>query len=285
MSEKKRIIAKTVEKALEKATSVYHLNMDEMTYKVIQQPSKGIFGIGSKDAIIEVVPKDYQEPASQKKPDLQKEPVQSTVKQKKEAQPIRTKEVPVKTQTSHPPVQEKTEIIIEQAQRVSLDEPETDTASQSIQDQPQSAEDIGLAFLGPIFKALDVDPVVHVSEEGQSLRFDVTGEDVAILIGRHGETLNAIQFLLSLVINGHVDTHRSIVFDVENYRERRTNTLEEIAHRQAAKCRKNHRRVTLNPMNAAERRIIHLVVEKEEGVSSYSEGNEPHRRVVIVPED
>lgn len=282
MSEKKRIIAKTVEEALEKATSVYRLNMDDMTYTVIQQPTKGIFGIGSKDAIIEVVPKDYQEPVSQPAPEKKPTPQPAPVKEEKPAAPAVEK-------TADPapaePALEKTEIIIEEAQTVSLDDEEPAPAAGSDQAAPQTAEDIGLAFLGPIFKALDVDPVVQVSEEGQTLRFDISGPDVGILIGRHGETLNAIQFLLSLVVNGHIDSHKSIIFDVENYRERRTETLEEIGHRQAAKCRKTHRRVTLNPMNAAERRIIHLVVEKEAGVSSYSEGNEPHRRVVIVPED
>ena len=85
-----------------------------------------------------------------------------------------------------------------------------------------------------------------------------------------------------LVINGKLEKHRGVIFDVENYRERQNEKLENLATRMAEKCRRTHRRVTLSPMNAAERRIIHITVEKIKGVTSYSEGNEPHRRVVIV---
>ena len=302
MSEKKRIIAKTVEEALEKARKVYRLNMDEMTYTVVQQPSKGIFGIGSKDAIIEVVSKNAApapssgagKPAVAKapeKPAVQKTPEKPVAVKKPEAPAIhKAAEVPaVAKPAKKPAVQkpERTEIIIEEAETVSLDdafEQATSAVAEAAKAAPESAEEIGLAFLGPIFKALAVEPVVHVSEDDKTIRFDISGPDVGILIGRHGETLNAIQFLLSLVVNSRLASHKSVVFDVENYRERRVSTLEKIAHRQASKCRKTGRRVTLNPMNAAERRIIHLVVEKEAGVTSYSEGNEPHRRVVIVAE-
>ena len=148
----------------------------------------------------------------------------------------------------------------------------------------KTAEEIGLAFLGPIFEALDVDAVVKVSEDDNTIRFDAFGEHAGILIGRHGETLNAIQFLMSLVVNANIESHKGVVFDVENYRERQVEKLQTLALRMADKCRKTHRRVTLNPMNAAERRIIHITLENQKGVTSYSEGNEPNRRVVIVTE-
>ena len=138
--------------------------------------------------------------------------------------------------------------------------------------------------MGPIFEALDVDAVVKVSEDDNTIRFDAFGEHAGILIGRHGETLNAIQFLMSLVVNANIESHKGVVFDVENYRERQVEKLQTLALRMADKCRKTHRRVTLNPMNAAERRIIHITLENQKGVTSYSEGNEPNRRVIIVTE-
>lgn len=126
--------------------------------------------------------------------------------------------------------------------------------------------------------------MVKVSEDDNTIRFDASGEHAGILIGRHGETLNAIQFLMSLVVNANIESHKGVVFDVENYRERQVEKLQTLALRMADKCRKTHRRVTLNPMNAAERRIIHITLENQKGVTSYSEGNEPNRRVVIVTE-
>lgn len=273
MIEKMKITAKTVEEAIKKAADIWKIDAVKNGYTVIQEPSRGIFGIGSKDAIIEVnknVPDIlFEEPKKEEQP----APVKETVKEEP------TKITPAPSESAPTPQEEETQIIVEDLSAASAQ------AAAEVQTLPEdaSAEEVGLAFLGPIFKALQVeDAIVNVSEDAGTIRFDVTGEHVGILIGRHGETLNAIQFLMSLVINGKVENHRGVIFDVENYRERQADKLENLAQRMAEKCRRTHRRVTLSPMNAAERRIIHITVEKIKGVTSYSEGNEPHRRVVIV---
>lgn len=273
MIEKMKITAKTVEEAIKKAADIWKIDAVKNGYTVIQEPSRGIFGIGSKDAIIEVnknVPDIlFEEPKKEEQP----APVKETVKEEP------TKITPAPSESAPTPQEEETQIIVEDLSAASAQ------AAAEVQILPEdaSAEEVGLAFLGPIFKALHVDDaVVSVTEDAGTIRFDVTGEHVGILIGRHGETLNAIQFLMSLVINGKVENHRGVIFDVENYRERQADKLENLAQRMAEKCRRTHRRVTLSPMNAAERRIIHITVEKIKGVTSYSEGNEPHRRVVIV---
>lgn len=278
MIEKMKITAKTVEEAIKKAADIWKIDAVKNGYTVIQEPSRGIFGIGSKDAIIEVnknVPDIlFEEPKKEEQP----APVKETVKEEP------TKITPAPSESAPTPQEEETQIIVEDLSAAQAE----DTFAQAdaeVQTLPEdaSAEEVGLAFLGPIFKALQVeDAIVNVSEDAGTIRFDVTGEHVGILIGRHGETLNAIQFLMSLVINGKVENHRGVIFDVENYRERQADKLENLAQRMAEKCRRTHRRVTLSPMNAAERRIIHITVEKIKGVTSYSEGNEPHRRVVIV---
>lgn len=273
MIEKMKITAKTVEEAIKKAADIWKIDAVKNGYTVIQEPSRGIFGIGSKDAIIEVnknVPDIlFEEPKKEEQP----APVKEAVKKEP------TKITPAPSESAPTPQEEETQIIVEDLSAASAQ------AAAEVQTLPKdaSAEEVGLAFLGPIFKALQVeDAIVNVSEDAGTIRFDVTGEHVGILIGRHGETLNAIQFLMSLVINGKVENHRGVIFDVENYRERQADKLENLAQRMAEKCRRTHRRVTLSPMNAAERRIIHITVEKIKGVTSYSEGNEPHRRVVIV---
>ena len=279
MIEKMKITAKTVEEAIKKAADIWKIDAVKNGYTVIQEPSRGIFGIGSKDAIIEVnknVPDIlFEEPKKEEQP----APVKETVKEEP------TKITPAPSESAPTPQEEETQIIVEDLSAASVQETTLAQAAAEVQTLPEdaSAEEVGLAFLGPIFKALQVeDAIVNVSEDAGTIRFDVTGEHVGILIGRHGETLNAIQFLMSLVINGKVENHRGVIFDVENYRQRQADKLENLAQRMAEKCRRTHRRVTLSPMNAAERRIIHITVEKIKGVTSYSEGNEPHRRVVIV---
>lgn len=279
MIEKMKITAKTVEEAIKKAADIWKIDAVKNGYTVIQEPSRGIFGIGSKDAIIEVnknVPDIlFEEPKKEEQP----APVKETVKEEP------AKITPAPSESAPTPQEEETQIIVEDLSAASAQETTLAQAAAEVQTLPEdaSAEEVGLAFLGPIFKALQVeDAIVNVSEDAGTIRFDVTGEHVGILIGRHGETLNAIQFLMSLVINGKVENHRGVIFDVENYRERQADKLENLAQRMAEKCRRTHRRVTLSPMNAAERRIIHITVEKIKGVTSYSEGNEPHRRVVIV---
>ena len=271
MIEKMKITAKTVEEAIKKASDIWKIDAVKNGYTVIQEPTRGIFGLGSKDAIIEV---------NKNLPDIDETPAEA--KEEAPAAPaVQAEEAPAPA-APEAAGEEATDITVEV---LGEEAPQTIIEEAAAAACGSDAESIGLSFLGPIFKALDVeDAVIQVSEDAGTIRFDVTGEDVGILIGRHGETLNAIQFLMSLVINGKLEKHRGVIFDVENYRERQNEKLENLATRMAEKCRRTHRRVTLSPMNAAERRIIHITVEKINGVTSYSEGNEPHRRVVIVEE-
>lgn len=278
MIEKMKITAKTIDEAIKKASDIWKIDAVKNGYTVIQEPSRGIFGLGSKDAIIEV---------NKYLPDVQ-EVVEAPKKEEKPvveapAQPVVEEKAPVIEEVTEAAVieEEETTIIVEEAPTEIIVEKLSDDVPAN---GGKTAEEIGLAFLGPIFDALEVDAVVQVSEEDNTIRFDASGERAGILIGRHGETLNAIQFLMSLVVNANIESHKSVIFDVENYRERQVEKLEALALRMADKCRKTHRRVTLNPMNAAERRIIHITLEKQKGVTSYSEGNEPNRRVVIVTE-
>lgn len=278
MIEKMKITAKTIDEAIKKASDIWKIDAVKNGYTVIQEPSRGIFGLGSKDAIIEV---------NKYLPDVQ-EVVEAPKKEEKPvveapAQPVVEEKAPVIEEVTEAAVieEEETAIIVEEAPTEIIVEKLSDDVPAN---GGKTAEEIGLAFLGPIFDALEVDAVVQVSEEDNTIRFDASGERAGILIGRHGETLNAIQFLMSLVVNANIESHKGVIFDVENYRERQVEKLEALALRMADKCRKTHRRVTLNPMNAAERRIIHITLEKQKGVTSYSEGNEPNRRVVIVTE-
>lgn len=231
MIEKMKITAKTVEEAIKKAADIWKIDAVKNGYTVIQEPSRGIFGIGSKDAIIEVnknVPDIlFEEPKKEEQP----APVKEAVKEEP------TKITPAPSESVPTPQEEETQIIVEDLSAASVQETTLAQAAAEVQTLPEdaSAEEVGLAFLGPIFKALQVeDAIVNVSEDAGTIRFDVTGEHVGILIGRHGETLNAIQFLMSLVINGKVENHRGVIFDVRK--------LSRTPGRQARKPRPAHGR-------------------------------------------
>lgn len=149
-----------------------------------------------------------------------------------------------------------------------------------------SVEEKCLQFLGPILQGMKVSPTVQVIEKDNGeILVDIKGSEVGILIGRRGETLHALQYLLSLALNRQMDEYHRVILDVENYQAKRQETLENLAHHLADKCRYKGRRVSLEPMIASERRIIHMALEGETDVETYSEGQEPFRRVVIVPKD
>ena len=278
MIEKMKITAKTVEEAIKKAADIWKIDAVKNGYTVIQEPSRGIFGIGSKDAIIEVnknVPDIlFEEPKKEEQP----APVKETVKEEP------TKITPAPSESVPTPQEEETQIIVEDLSAASVQETTLAQAAAEVQTLPEdaSAEEVGLAFLGPIFKALQVeDAIVNVSEDAGTIRFDVTGEHVGILIGRRGETLDAIQQLTSYSVN-RTGSRVRVQLDAENYRAKREQSLERLANKVAAKVVKYRRSVTLEPMNAYERHVIHTALQDVPGVTTYSTGVVPNRRVIVA---
>lgn len=138
-------------------------------------------------------------------------------------------------------------------------------------------------FLKGLFERMDVEADTVVSEENGSINVIITGENPGALIGRRGETLDAIQHLANYAIN-HGSGHTRINVDAENYRERRNDALVKLAEKTAAKVIKYRRNITLEPMNSFERHIIHTALQEYDGVSTFSTGTEPNRRVVVAYE-
>lgn len=136
-------------------------------------------------------------------------------------------------------------------------------------------------FLKPIFNAMSVNEDLEIIAEGDSLNVRVSADDIGIIIGRRGETLDALQYLLGLVVNKYSDRFIRVMLDVGNYREKRDETLERLAIRLAEKVSKNRKTITLEPMNPYERRIIHATLQNYKSVETYSIGDEPKRKVVI----
>ena len=139
-------------------------------------------------------------------------------------------------------------------------------------------------FLNQLLVFMKVEGRAYVEKKDNCLFveiIDISSSDMGIVIGKRGNTLDAIQYLLSLVINKNKDDYTKVIVDVKGYRDRREKTLIRLANRMADKAKHNNRPVKLEPMNPYERRIIHSALQNVEGITTYSEGEEPYRRVVI----
>ncbi|MGI6226986.1 MAG: RNA-binding cell elongation regulator Jag/EloR [Peptococcales bacterium] len=141
-------------------------------------------------------------------------------------------------------------------------------------------------FLENILNKMNLNPQIDIVENDDYLTFNLSGKDLGVLIGRRGDTLDSLQFLLNLVVNKNSPQQRKkIIIDVEGYRSRREDTLVNLANRLSEKVRRTGRKVVLEPMSPHERRIIHVALQEKRDISTYSEGEEPYRKIVIVPKN
>jgi spoIIIJ-associated protein len=137
-------------------------------------------------------------------------------------------------------------------------------------------------FITGLLTHMGVEAIAEVSETNEVINIELKGQNMGLLIGHRGETLDALQYLTSLVINKDGQEYKRVVLDTENYRQKREETLRRLAKRLGYKVSKTRRKVTLEPMNPFERRIIHAALQNDNYVRTYSEGDEPYRRVVIT---
>ncbi len=144
-----------------------------------------------------------------------------------------------------------------------------------------SVMDVAQNFLTNIFREMNISATLEMSLEEETLHINMIGEDMAILIGKRGQTLDSLQYLISLVVNKDQEKYIRVTLDTENYRFKRKQTLETLADKLAHKVKKTRKNVVLEPMNPYERRIIHSALQNNPSVSTKSEGDEPYRKVVI----
>ena len=144
--------------------------------------------------------------------------------------------------------------------------------------------DKAVDFLKSIFDLMEIpsEMTVNYDEEEKTMNINIVGEDMGVLIGKRGQTLDSLQYLVSLVVNKDSEDYIKIKLDTENYRERRKETLENLAKNIAFKVKKTRRSVSLEPMNPYERRIIHSALQNDKFVETHSEGEEPYRKIVIT---
>lgn len=235
--------AKTIEEAVKKAMAAFGVAKDDLIYEVTTEPTKGFLGIGARHAVIKATVKEAEPP------------------QEVEAVAVMNDETPA-------PSSDKA---------ASVSQPSVTKGDAG------DAAEIGRAFLAEIFSEMHLNTDIVIEQKEDYLVFDIQGEDLGILIGRRGDTLDALQFLLNLVINRKSSSKIKVIIDIENYRAKREETLVNLSHKLAAKARRTGQKVILEPMNPQERRIIHMTLQEDDTVNTYSEGEEPYRKVIIVP--
>jgi len=147
-----------------------------------------------------------------------------------------------------------------------------------------SVSDVAKNFLNDVFAAMNMTVVINVEykEDEKELNIDLAGDDMGVLIGKRGQTLDSLQYLVSLIVNKESDDYIRVKVDTENYRKRRQDTLENLAKNIAFKVKRTKRTVSLEPMNPYERRIIHSALQNDKFVTTHSEGEEPFRHVVVT---
>ena len=263
---------KTVEEALDAACALAGVGLNEAEVEVVEVGSKGIFGIGGKDARVRLIVNSAGEEAA--RPTI-------TEVEPKVPEAARTPKKPIKAQDKpqfvKPELKEKNNLAVSAEERIA-EEPQIILSPEEVEDATAKT----LSFLEPIFAKMQVAPKHSVQYREGLVVLSFNGENLGVLIGRRGETLNALQYLVNLFVNKTAKQHVRVVLDVENYRASREETLIALARKMAEKAVRTGRRVELEPMNPHERRIVHISLQGDNRVETISRGEEPYRRVVIV---
>ena len=253
-----RITAKTIEAAVAEGLEKLGISREEAVVHVVEQPSSGLFGlIHKKMAVVDISAPDEEVP-------------EDTVEEAAPAEEAPAAEEAAEEVKEEAPAEEK---------KAEREEPAFDP-----EEQKKVAEE-AKTFLTGVFAGMHLAVTMECRMTEERIMINLVGDGLGILIGKHGQTLDALQYLTNLAAGKSFRHHYFILLDVENYRERRQDTLEALARRLAGKVKRTGEEVRLEPMAAGERRIIHLALQDDHAVSTDSEGEAPYRYVVIRPKD
>jgi len=269
---------KTIDLAIESALTQLGLDRDSVSVQVLAQAKPGFLGFGASPAKVQVT---YEAPDPV--PEKPKSALGSASRSKpKAAAPVKKPEAPKaepKVEAPKPAPAPKAEP--KKAEK--KPEPKKVVAPKEYKPaEPGSVEEKIEQFIKGLLEHMNSAAVPHAWKENENTYMvELTGEDLGYLIGRRGDTLDAIQHLSNYTINRGVEGHIRINVDAECYREKREDSLRRYAHKKAQQVLKAHRRTTLEPMNAYERHVIHATLQDTDRITTYSVGSEPNRRVVI----
>lgn len=272
--------AKTVDEAITKACLEFGVSSENLEIQVIFEGSSGFFGLGAKPARIN---------ACRKEETLPEEPVMETTVPVNEKKVVKEPVKEIKKETKKEVKKEIKKEIKKESPKLQEEKKETAKPQEEKKVIERSAEEIAaikedaLKFLNGVFKAMELEVEMKLDYKNAEGNLDIEflGEDMGILIGKRGQTLDSLQYLTSLVVNKGRQGYIRVKLDTEDYRNRRKETLENLAKSIAYKVRKTRKPVSLEPMNPYERRIIHSALQGNRYVETYSEGNEPYRHVVV----
>lgn len=286
-----RVSAKTLDDAITEALIQLGVTSDRLEYEVIEKGSAGFLGIGMKQAVIEAWKKEEKEPEIEVsiKEDLSfkkiEEELEETERKEKEKPVHKKKDNREKKQ----PAKEKKEAPKKEEPAKEEEKPEEAAEETPVKEKQELAkvEEQTIKaveqFISDTLKAMDMEVEITSSiDEDGALCIDMKGDHMGILIGKRGQTLDALQYLANRVANKHQDGYVRVKLDTENYRARREETLKHLAKNIAHKVKRNRRPVVLEPMNPYERRIIHSALQSDPYVTTHSEGEEPYRKVVVT---
>ena len=268
---------KTIDLAIEAALNQLGLDRDSVSVQVLAKEKSGFLGIGAQPAKVEVT---YEVPDP--KPAAPRSALSSASRSKPKAAPVKKPEAP---KPDAKPAAPKAEVKSAPAKVEHKSEPKAQTPKAPkvyAPAQPGSVEEKIETFLKGLLEHMGSKAVPHaVQAEGNTYNVELVGEDLGYLIGRRGDTLDALQHLANYSINRGVEGHLRINVDAEDYRGKREDSLRRYARKKAQQVLKARRRTTLEPMNAYERHVIHAALQEMDNISTHSTGTEPNRRVVI----
>lgn len=239
--------AKNKEEAIALALTELDASREDVNIEVLDEGSKGFLGIGARDARVRVTLLNApEEPEEEIIPETSAPAAKAVEYEPRKREPKRSKPT-----------------------RETLGTPDMDAKK----------------FLEDIFAAMKLDVTVSASFEGDTVTVNLAGDNMGIVIGKRGDTLDSLQYLTSLVVNQRSEDYIKVSIDTENYREKRTEALLALSNRLADKVSRTGKKFTLEPMNPYERRIIHSNLQDNENVTTFSVGQEPYRKVVIAPKN
>ena len=242
----------TIAQAIQRGLSDLDVSIDEVVTEVITHPKSGFFGFGASKAKVRLTIKEVEQSFEQ--------PVEKTVIVKNETpQPVIEKPVVVEDKTPQEP---KAPLVIKK----------------ELSENDKKAKE----FIDELLAKMGIDGTADILEsDGANINVNIVGEGLGTVIGRRGDTLDAMQYIANLVVKNNGESDVKVRVDCQNYREKREQTIEKLALKMGHKVLKYKKNMTLEPMNPYERRMIHEVLQNFRGVFTYSTGKEPNRRVVI----
>lgn len=285
---------KNVKDAISKGLAELGCDSSDVDIQVIEMGTPGLFGMFGKPAKVRLSVKEKNtidiempvlsldqpsgkrkekakdKPKAEKKPEAPKPETQSAAEDKPKAEKKKRAPKAPKPETAAEPTEPAAPVVEE--------EPFVAMAEDQLSETAKKAR----SFLSGLTEHMGVPAEIAVSETEEQLRMVLSGENMSILIGRRGETLDALQYLTSLNVNRAREDYLRVSLDTENYRAKREEALRKLAVRMAGRCKKSGRRVALEPMNPYERRILHSALQGDPEVTTHSEGEEPYRRVIIT---